>query len=71
MKPYIVEKITHPDGREENFEPQALRRVLKEETSKKVIEMLVDGVVNGVAKGAAIVGYSVGGKTGTAQIAYK
>ncbi len=50
MKPYIVEKITHPDGREEIFEPQMLRRVLKEDTSKKVIEMLVDGVVNGVAK---------------------
>ena len=71
VKPYIVEKITHADGREILFEPQILRRVLKETTAKKVTEMLIDGVVNGVAKGAQIAWYSVAGKTGTAQIAYK
>ncbi len=71
VKPYIVDKIVYADGKEVLYEPQILRRVLKETTSKKVTQMLIDGVVNGVAKWAAIAGYSVAGKTGTAQIAYK
>ena len=50
VKPYIVDKIVYADGKEVLYEPQILRRVLKESTSKKVTQMLIDGVVNGVAK---------------------
>lgn len=42
MQPYIVDKITYPDGRVVETNPLPLRRVIKEETSKKITAMLVD-----------------------------
>lgn len=42
MKPYIVDKITYPDGQEVVFEPQPLRRVIKESTADIVTQMLVE-----------------------------
>ncbi len=50
MEPHIVESITRPDGKKEDTIPTPLRRVIKEETAKKVTAMLVDGVRNGFAK---------------------
>jgi len=44
MKPYIVDKVLFPDGREIKYEPQAQRRVLKPATSQIVSKMLVSGV---------------------------
>ncbi|MEK7181907.1 MAG: penicillin-binding protein 2 [Patescibacteria group bacterium] len=69
MKPQIVEKIIHADGKEELIEPTVVRRVLSEETSKQMGEMLRAVVVNGHGKRADVPGYRVGGKTGTAQVA--
>lgn len=71
MKPYIVENITFPDGEELNFKPEAVRRVLKPSTSKTVTKMLVSWVDTGVANNGAVEWYSVAGKTGTSQIAYR
>jgi len=69
MKPQIVEKKIFSDGREEIVEPEIIRRVLKEETANQTKEMLKSVVVNGHGKRAGVLGYSVGGKTGTAQVA--
>lgn len=69
MKPQIVEKIIHADGREEEIEPQEIRRVVSEDTSRKMGVMLRSVVVNGHGKKADVPGYLVGGKTGTAQVA--
>ena len=71
MKPYIVDKIRFPDGKQIDFEPQADRRVFKEVTSQIVTKMLVSWVDSGVAKNWAVEWYSVAGKTGTSQIAYR
>ena len=71
MKPYIVDKITFADGKEILYKPQAVRRVLKDATSSTVTEMLIRWVDEWVAKAGAVPGYSVAGKTGTSQIAYK
>ncbi len=71
MKPYIVDTISFTDGQEIIYKPQAVRRVLKEVTSQIVTKMLVSWVDTGVAKNGAVPGYSVAGKTGTAQIAYR
>jgi cell division protein FtsI/penicillin-binding protein 2 len=49
MEPHIISSITYPDGRTYDTPPNPLRRVIKEETSKKVIAMLVDGVRRGFA----------------------
>lgn len=69
MKPQIVEKKVYSNGEEEIVESQIIRRVIKKETSDQVKEMLGSVVVNGHGKRAAVNGYRVGGKTGTAQVA--
>lgn len=71
MQPYIIQSISYPDGRKIDTVPLALRRVIKEETSKTITAMLVDGVKNGYAAKGGVPGYSVAGKTGTSQIAYR
>ena len=69
MQPYIVDKIIYPDGKVVKMNPLPLRRVIKEETSKKITAMLVDGVRYGFAKKWGVPGYDMAGKTGTSQIA--
>ncbi|MCK5779717.1 MAG: transpeptidase family protein [Psychrilyobacter sp.] len=68
-KPYIVDRITTPNGItiRKNI-PMAKRRVISEKTSKKIREMLKLTVEDGTGRNAAIAGYSIGGKTGTAQL---
>lgn len=48
-------------------EPEAVRTVISEETSRKVREALESVVAKGTGRNAFIDGYRVGGKTGTAQ----
>lgn len=69
LKPRIIDTIIHADGREEKVEPEPVRRVVSEETSRTMGQMLRDVVVNGHGKRADVPGYLVGGKTGTAQVA--
>ncbi|MFH0969282.1 MAG: penicillin-binding protein 2 [Patescibacteria group bacterium] len=69
MKPQLVEKIIHPDGTEEEIKPVEIRKVISEDSAKKVSQMLRSVVVNGHGKRADVPGYLVGGKTGTAQVA--
>jgi cell division protein FtsI (penicillin-binding protein 3) len=67
MRPYVVKAMTDESGRVvKEFQPQMVRRVLSEETTKKVTAIL-EGVVSerGTAPLAAITGYRVAGKTGT------
>lgn len=52
----------------EETQPELIRRVISEETSKKVREALESVVAKGTGRPAFIDGYRVGGKTGTAQI---
>lgn len=69
MKPQIVEKIIHSDGRIEDVEPQEIRKVISDDSARKISEMLRSVVVNGHGKRADVPGFLVGGKTGTAQVA--
>ncbi len=71
MKPYIVDKIIKEDGSAEQFYPEEIRTVITPETSAKISAMLVSVVEKGHAKGAAIKGYWIGGKTGTAQVPFQ
>jgi cell division protein FtsI (penicillin-binding protein 3) len=68
-KPYIVDSIKTPDGVtiRRNI-PVAKRRFISEETSRTIREMLKETVEDGTGKNSKIEGYSIGGKTGTAQI---
>ncbi|MEA5059693.1 MAG: PASTA domain-containing protein [Clostridia bacterium] len=68
MQPYVVDRIVSQSGEIilQN-EPTTVRRVISKETSGKVRDLLESVVAEGSGKNAAIPGYRVGGKTGTAQ----
>ncbi|CAM4145305.1 stage V sporulation protein D [Paenibacillus alkaliterrae] len=68
-KPHVAKSWINPETGEtvETVEPEAVRRVISEETSKEVREALESVVAKGTGKNAFIDGYRVGGKTGTAQ----
>ncbi len=68
MQPYAVDSIVNKDGRVIlKNEPVMIRRVISESTSAQLREILESVVSEGSGKNAAIPGYRVGGKTGTAQ----
>ncbi len=71
MKPNIVKKMSFPDGRVIETEPQALRRVISEKTSRIVTSMLVEGVEWWAAENGYVPWYTLAWKTGTAQISYR
>ena len=69
MKPYIIDRIVDDGGTKVvKRKPEEVGRVISADTARKLRQMMT-GVVatNGLAPGAAIRGYSVAGKTGTAQ----
>ena len=67
MKPYVVEKIIHADGAEEQIEPEMKRQVISPQAASQLTSMLVSTVKNGYDK-VKLSGYYVAGKTGTAEV---
>ncbi|MBI2354400.1 MAG: transpeptidase family protein [Deltaproteobacteria bacterium] len=69
MRPYLVERIVDDRGQEvQKFEPQALRRVVSPETSQNIARMMETVTTEGgTGTKAAVEGFRVAGKTGTAQ----
>jgi len=63
-----VEKIIYKNGEEEITKPKEIRRVISSETASRLSAMMVSVVKNGYSKKAAVPGYLIAGKTGTAQI---
>jgi cell division protein FtsI (penicillin-binding protein 3) len=67
-RPYITREILTPDGKAaRRFSPSLVRRVISPETSRRVVDTLVRAVSEGTGREAAVEGYVVAGKTGTAQ----
>ncbi len=66
-RPYVVATRRDADG-EHRTAPVAVRRVISEDTAATLRTMLITTVDAGIANAAALKGYSVAGKTGTAQI---
>ncbi len=67
-QPHIIDRIVDGEGNavyEANTEP--IRKVITDETSALVREILQSVVDNGTGRNCRIDGYAVGGKTGTAQ----
>ncbi len=69
VTPHVIEGWTDPDGTYHEAEQPPGERILRPETAETMIELLTNAIDNGIAKGASIPGYTVAGKTGTAQIA--
>ncbi|MFH0833893.1 MAG: penicillin-binding protein 2 [Patescibacteria group bacterium] len=67
MKPFVVAEQILPNGSHIKTEPQTVRRVIDEDASREITEILVNSVNTGVAKLARVKGYFVAGKTGTSQ----
>lgn len=69
MKPYLVSTINTPDGDVlERFYPTVVSTPIRSETSETMRQLLENVVSEGGGKNAAIAGYRIGGKTGTAQV---
>lgn len=67
VTPRLVTRILQPDGHVESLTPAPPVRILSEETATRLREILVGVVERGTGAKAAIPGFAVGGKTGTAQ----
>ncbi len=69
-RPHVVYKISSAKGNN-IFVKEEKKKILSEKTSKTIRLMLVQAVEKGLVKWKKPAGYSIGGKTGTAQIPIK
>jgi penicillin-binding protein A len=68
MKPYLVHSLLGPDRRQIDIaKPTTLREPVSASVASDLRDMMYSVVQNGTGKNAAIPGFRVGGKTGTAQ----
>ena len=71
IKPHLVKNIVYHNG--ENYQPangkyELSQQIISPETSAKLINMMIRVVENGSGRRAGVAGYTIAGKTGTAQI---
>ena len=71
VRPYIVQARVSPDGKVATTQTQELDQVISQQTASTLSAMLVNVVEFGHGKRAAVKGYYIGGKTGTAQVPAK
>jgi len=69
MRPYLVRAVIGPDGKTvHKFEPRRVRQVVSEQTAMTISNIMKTVITEGgTGTRAALSGYSVCGKTGTAQ----
>lgn len=67
-QPHVLKQIVNDNGATiKKFDKQLVRRTVSEKTSELLKEYLYQTVEAGTAKGARLEGYTIGGKTGTAE----
>ncbi len=67
-QPHLVKKIVDDNGNTvETIEPVLLKQTISKQTSDTIKGYLYNTVTSGTAKSAKVEGYSMGGKTGTAE----
>lgn len=69
VTPHLVAGWTPPGGSFTPAVPPAGERVIDEATAHTVLQLLTGAIDEGIASKAAVPGYSIAGKTGTAEIA--
>lgn len=68
MQPHVIAAKIDSHGNTTTTEPISVSRVISEKTASEVTGMLTAVVENGHGKRAAVPGYFIAGKTGTAQV---
>ena len=68
VKPHLVAKIISRGGETYEIKNDSPTQIISSETSVKLINMLVNAVENGSGRRAQVKGYTIAGKTGTAQV---
>ena len=67
-EPSVVQRIEDDNGNiVENRDPVLVRRTISEDVSAEMRQFLTSVVTDGTGKKAAVEGYEIGGKTGTAE----
>jgi len=67
-QPHVMKKIVEPSGGTiKSYEPVLVKKTTSSATSKLIREYLYQTVEGGTGRKAAIEGYTIGGKTGTAE----
>ena len=68
LEPHVVSEVVDSDGNVVRKNSRTVvRQVISEETSKTMCQLIESVVTEGTAKNAQVVGYRIGGKTGTAE----
>ncbi|MEK7178340.1 MAG: penicillin-binding protein 2 [Patescibacteria group bacterium] len=68
VRPHLVARIVSRNGETYETKNDSQSQIISSETSVKLINMLVNAVENGSGRRAQVKGYTVAGKTGTAQV---
>lgn len=68
VRPHLVARVIPRNGEARETKDDPFPQVISPETSAKVVSMLVKVVENGSGRRAQVKGYTVAGKTGTAQV---
>jgi cell division protein FtsI/penicillin-binding protein 2 len=69
VTPHVIAGWTGPDGVYHATDVQQGERIMREETANTMVRLLTEAVDEGIAQRASIPGYSIAGKTGTAEVA--
>ena len=67
VAPKLVKAVVGPQGKTQATPPSATRRVVSPDTAREMTAMLTEVVRTGTGTAAAVDGYLVAGKTGTAR----
>ncbi|MBI3459278.1 penicillin-binding protein 2 [Candidatus Azambacteria bacterium] len=68
VKPHLLRKLVKSNGETTNYNNNSTTQVISQESALTLTSLLINVVENGSSKAAKMKGYSVAGKTGTAQI---
>ncbi|MCI0474702.1 MAG: penicillin-binding protein 2 [Anaerolineales bacterium] len=68
MRPYIVQEIQPANGTARKTNSEVVRQVIRPEIAQTLTKMLSEAIVTESTSKAVVPGYSIAGKTGTAQI---
>lgn len=68
VQPHLVKQIRNSEtGEMQTLSPMYGERAISEETANNVLSMMTSVVSEGTGKNAKVLGYNVGGKTGTSE----